>query len=410
MIRLTLPGPARLAAIMLAVALVGAPLQAAPYRLIAGDRIEIAHAGMEAPVQLTVDTDGQVRLAEIGGIDVIGLTLDEVEAEIAARVGAAGLYVDARVNVVVADYAPVVVTGDVAAPGRYDYLPGMTVAVALATSGGSETLGLSQLDLARARADAKSLLETLNLDIAGAAARLARLEAALGEAPLETLTPEAVRGQVPSPGAAPLQALVETERALLRAERERAEMLMTSWEEEIRTIEAQKQLFDERILLQEEIVANTAEALRNARELQERGLQTTASLSSAEERASDAQARALELETAQIAATRAISDARRARAQFLADRERTNLADLQAGRIEIDGLRLRHARALEQLALLSGGGAGALLDATTVELGYRLLSPRPGRDEITEIDAQTPLLPGDTLIVTVTSRPLDIPS
>lgn len=390
----------------LAAGLAAAPLAAEPYRLVAGDRLEISHAGLTQPVLLRVDTDGQVRLADIGGIDVIGETLDDVEARIEEKVAEAGLFVDAGVSALVVEYAPIVVAGDVTAPGRYDYLPGMTVATALATSGGSETVGLSQLDAARARADARSLLETLNLDIAAAAARLARYEAALNAAALETLTPEALAERVPAPGSVPLAALLDTERDLLRAERERAETLQTFWEQEIATIEEQRRLFDERIAVQDEIVASTAEALDNARELQERGLQTSARLATVEERAADARSRALELESAQIAAARAISDAQRARAQFLADRQQANLAGLQQGRIEFDGLHLRYTRALEQLALLTSGGASAMLDAATVDLSYRLLSPRPGRGEDMPIDAQTQLLPGDTLIVTVTAAPI----
>lgn len=374
----------------------------APYRLLAGDTVEIRYMGAGDPVTARVDLDGRVRLVDIGGIEVAGLTLDETETAIEAALAEAGLFVDPRASVSILSYAPVVVAGDVMSPGRFDYLPQMTVATALGLSGGSHAAGISSLELSRARAEVKGQLQSLNLEISEAAAEITRLEAQLADAAPGPLQMAAdLRAQIPAPDPARLDRLLASEVRILDNARSRAADMLGLWDREIETLQQQDDLYAKRIRVQEEIVANAAEDLANAQKLKDRGLQTAAAMSRAEQLDADARARALELESAQIAVTRAIAESRRQRTQFLHAKREDALAALRAARARLDDASLRYGRALEQQAILSGGNMASLLASETLEVQFSLQSPRPGRPGDAPITPETPLLPGDTLLVRV---------
>ncbi|APZ52871.1 polysaccharide biosynthesis/export family protein [Salipiger abyssi] len=371
---------------------------AEPYRLVAGDRLTVGFVAQGLTEEIPIDIDGQIRLSELGGLTVTGLTLDEAETRIAESVEEAGLYINARVSLAVESYAPIIVAGDVTRPGSFSYIPGMTVSAALALSGGSQAAGVSRFEIDRARTEVEGSLKRLNLQIAASVARVARFEALI-EGSSDYVLSESLRSVIPAPGAVDLDALTSAEAELLTNAIERGEELLGFWEEEISSIETQQALFDQRIEVQNEIVASVAADLDTAQDLRDRGLQTASRLSTVEQRDADARARALELESAQIRAAQAISDARRARSQFLSSRRSDALAALQEVRIGLDEAQLRYAQGLEQLALLTGGNMGTLLFSDAIETRFQIQSLREGRENLTQITPQTRLLPGDTLFV-----------
>lgn len=382
-----------------------AALSAEPYRLVAGDRIALTFSAQGTTEEMTVDIDGQVRLRDLGGVDVEGLTLDAAEDLLSGRIEEAGIYLNPQISMMILEYSPVMVAGDVTRPGRFEFSPGMTVAAALALSGGTQASGVSRFEIDRARTENEGLIRSLNLQIAATVVRMARLEAALAGAESYDL-PERLVSRIPSVAAVSLEALNDAEQKLFDAERQREAANMASWAEEIEQIETQQSLFQERIEVAEAIIASTGRELDSARQLQERGLSTAGRLATVEQRDADARARVLELESARIAATRALSDARRARAQFLANREEQRLSQLQDLRVDLDDLLLGYARRLDQQAILTGGSMGTLMTTDAVEVRYEVASPREERDLPEVIAPTTRLLPGDTLIVSIDAAPM----
>lgn len=370
---------------------------AEPYRLGVGDEISISHNGAVDPVTLNIDMDGHVRLATIGGVPVAGLSADAAEAEIANQLAAQGFFVDPIVSLTVQQYAPVIVGGDVTRPGRYEYLPGMTVAAALALSGGQHGSGLSQTEIDRARADAQAALQTAAYEIALATARLARFEAALSGTDLTTTLRNAPDPRIPDTVA--VASILRKEADILAGDRARAAHLVAFWEDEIATIEAQATNLDARVAVQQEIVASTLANLQTSQDLSERGLQTAARLSVAEQRAADARARVLELEAAKMAAARALSTAQRERVIFLANRERETLIGLQEASRDLETATYRQQRAKDHLTALAGLAAGGAADPDAVKLSFELQTARQGRPSGAEITSSTLLLPGEVLIV-----------
>lgn len=125
-----------------AVSLIGctppraAPGELPPYTLRPGDRVAvIVHDHPEMSGELDLDAAGLVRLPFAGTVGLAGLTVRTAERRIAAALE--GTWVrGASVTVALMDHAPVFVLGEVQAPGRFAYRPGMTVLEAVALAGG----------------------------------------------------------------------------------------------------------------------------------------------------------------------------------------------------------------------------------------------------------------------------------
>ncbi|MDA7421977.1 polysaccharide biosynthesis/export family protein [Tritonibacter multivorans] len=385
-------------------------VSADPYRLIAGDRLEVRHSALAQARSMKLDADGELRLEEIGGIHISGMTLDEAERAISDTMDKTGLFVDPRVSLILEDYAPVVVVGDVGAPGALTYFPGMTVGAALAMSGGVQGGGLSQTVLQQQRIQLSEELRLINLEIAGHAARLARYQAELNGTEL-TLSSDLLAA-IPRPSDAPIDALLANEKAILTNARANTEELLGHWNREITTLDEQLRLFDQRMAVQQEVVATTQGLLEKARSLQERGLQTSTTMSNAEQRAATARATELELESTKISTARILSEARRDKARYLANQERDALEGVQATLLQMESASLRLDRATARLALLS---QSSVMSTENAALRISLHSLRPDRHITIEAGAQKdlllPVLPGDTLTVTIemTVWPEDAP-
>jgi polysaccharide export outer membrane protein len=111
-------------------------LNADQYTLGAGDMIEITVFGQE---DLTVETrlsnTGTISYPFMGDIELVGLTLNQVEQLIDD--GLRGDYlVNPSVSVSVIEYRPFFIDGEVNKPGGYPYQPGLTINKAAALAGG----------------------------------------------------------------------------------------------------------------------------------------------------------------------------------------------------------------------------------------------------------------------------------
>ncbi|MEM1387900.1 MAG: polysaccharide biosynthesis/export family protein [Pseudomonadota bacterium] len=395
-------------AAVLAIATGGAAqADTGPYRLVPGDRLSIGLVGQGQPTETHVDIDGNIRLLDVGEVAVAGLTLNDAEAKLEELIAAAGIYVDPNATLTVQDYAPVVVAGDIRAPGRIDYLPGMTIATALSIAGGTAVSGVDRFEIERARVQVAGQLRDLNLSIASIAVRIARFEAVL-DGDTEVALSSELEAAIPGLGAVDLPRLLREQTAILDAERRKTAEILALWDAEISSATRQLELFEDRIALQQEISRQAGEELENIRGLDEQGLATGQRLFTASQRDADERARLLELEAAQIGVSRFIAEAERRRVTLLIEAEADARISLADARLELRQAVLDYAIALEQNALLSGGNVTALLAETLVEIRYTIVSPRPERLAGAELTAQTRLLPGDTLIVQVVPAPLPL--
>ena len=109
---------------------------AAPYRLGAGDQIDVIVFG-EDNLSGTYDLDeaGAFSLPLAGPVSVNGKTARQAEVAVAARL-ADGLVTDPKVSVNVKRYRPIYVLGEVQKPGAYPSYGATSVLNAVALAGG----------------------------------------------------------------------------------------------------------------------------------------------------------------------------------------------------------------------------------------------------------------------------------
>jgi polysaccharide export outer membrane protein len=106
------------------------------YHLDAGDRLRVVVYGQEGLTNTyAIDAGGSITIPLIGAVAARGRTPAGLAAEIGSRLRG-GFIRDPSVAVEIESYRPFFILGEVAAPGQYPYVPGMTVESAVAIAGG----------------------------------------------------------------------------------------------------------------------------------------------------------------------------------------------------------------------------------------------------------------------------------
>ena len=127
---------------------------AAPYRLAAGDTVEVSIGGAsEQRHRAQIQIDGTIAIPGIGTVDVAGMTTAELQSRMETLLQSrvlrqrlpdgreqAIVVVPGDVTASVVEYRPIYVTGDVLTPGQLAYRSSMTVRQAVAVSGGYSLL------------------------------------------------------------------------------------------------------------------------------------------------------------------------------------------------------------------------------------------------------------------------------
>jgi protein involved in polysaccharide export with SLBB domain len=107
------------------------------YHLGPGDRIGIRVLGAdELAGEYLVQGDGTVRMLMIGDVPAAGLTPDQLERSIEAKLKAGRYLTNPHVSVAVLIYRPFYILGEVTKPGGYPYASGMRVLSAIAAAQG----------------------------------------------------------------------------------------------------------------------------------------------------------------------------------------------------------------------------------------------------------------------------------
>ncbi|MGN7613264.1 polysaccharide biosynthesis/export family protein [Magnetococcales bacterium HHB-1] len=106
------------------------------YTLGSGDKIEIKVFGEEdLSVTTHISDSGSISYPLLGEISVRGKTLGEVESLITKKL-TGDILVDPKVNITILEYRQFFVNGEVAKPGGYPFLPGLTIRKAISLAGG----------------------------------------------------------------------------------------------------------------------------------------------------------------------------------------------------------------------------------------------------------------------------------
>lgn len=106
------------------------------YRLGVGDLVRVrVHGEEDLTLETRLDGKGTITYPFLGEIRSVGLTVRELERQIASGLRG-GYLVSPEVQVIVLEYRPFYVNGEVKRPGGYPYTPGLTVQKAVSLAGG----------------------------------------------------------------------------------------------------------------------------------------------------------------------------------------------------------------------------------------------------------------------------------
>ncbi len=182
----------RSAAAAAALLLTAGPVWA-DYRIGAGDVLSFSVAGLpELATKAPVDVDGNAVLPLVGPVPVAGLSLSEALAKVQAAVPGKEfrrrsedgrefpvIISSGEIGLMVSEYRPIYLNGDVAKPGEEPYRPGLTVRKAIALAGGFDIMRLKMDNPFLQLSDLTSEYNTLWVDYARQQAVLARLQTEL---------------------------------------------------------------------------------------------------------------------------------------------------------------------------------------------------------------------------------------
>ncbi len=162
------------------------------YRLQQSDVIELSVAGIESLKQRSpIDVDGNIVLPLAGRMHVEGKTLAEVRNEFNRQLtstsfdketseGVKTYFIEPdQVTIIIAEYRPVYILGDVAKPGEQPFRPGLTVRQAIAVAGGYDLLRFRGENPFVQSAELRAEYDALWIEFADAQSTLGRLVAEL---------------------------------------------------------------------------------------------------------------------------------------------------------------------------------------------------------------------------------------
>ena len=101
-----------------------------------GDKLRLITFGEERlSGEFTVNERGRVSLPLVGEIDAGGLSLERFTEKVQVALSN-GFLINPKVSVEVLNYRPFYILGEIAKPGEYPFINGLTVTNAVATAGG----------------------------------------------------------------------------------------------------------------------------------------------------------------------------------------------------------------------------------------------------------------------------------
>ena len=394
------------AAVLLALAN-PAPAHADAYQLGAMDKLSIRVAEWQtaqAAVRdwasingdYTVSPVGTISLPFIGEMAVKGKTTADVAEKIGEELQQKfGLLDRPYASVEISEYRPVFVAGDAQTPGRYPYLPGLTVLKAVSLAGGvrhADNLGGRFLrDFINARGSYQ-VLASKRLGLMATRARL--IAEAAGEDKIDfpkelENTPEGKKLMADE------TAFKETRKNQLDVQLKALANLKTLLQQEVASL-------SQKMDTQQRQVELSKKDLASVGNLATKGLAVNQRVLTLEQRTADLEGKILDLETASLRAKQDISkadqDAASLRNDFNAGVAQTRQqveSDLEAANLKIGMYKDLMAEAAQNDPALASQAAADSEPA----VNYSIVREHDGKTAEIQADENTAVLPGDVIKV-----------
>lgn len=383
------------------------PLRADEYRLQPGDVVEIGIANYaELKQRLPIQMDGSLSLPLVGTLPAQGLTLTElrlsVQGAFEARVWRLRLP-DGReetrfferdgISVSIIEYRPVFVAGDVGKPGEIVYRPSMTVRQAIASAGGAPGQAMRGLLAPFDPANAKNEYINAWINMFAGLTQIWRIENELGQ---ERELDQTVLANAPVSQSV-LNQMVETETQLRERRSGEYAAQRSFYERAVEQANTQVNVLTEQQKKEDEGMQEDIADFQRVNDLYGKGSLTS-------QRVTDARRNVLLSSTRKLQTEAQLLDTIRKRGEYQRELERLDharrselLKDLKDAQLKLAGDKARLEGAQEKLAI-SGmrlpGSSGLIVKVMLHRQG-------PEKAESFEAQAETVLVPGDALDVTV---------
>lgn len=344
--------------------------------------------------EYTVGPSGVISLPFVGAIPAKGKTTAELAQTIGDKLQQKlGLIDRPSASVEIAEFRPVYLTGDVQTPGKYAYIPGLTVLKAVSLAGGLRRGSDSGIRAARDFISAKGDYDVLIAEQNRLLARKARIEAEASGKNKVTM-PEKLKD---SPRA---DELLANESALMDARDRRHDLQLNALKDLKQLLDTEITSLGKKSDTQEEQLALMEKQLKGIGNLADKGLVVNSRVLGLQQQIADLQGRLLDLDTTTLQAKQDINKATQDEITLENDRD-AEIAQTQQetqDQLKEIGLKLATNRDLMLEAVLQSASAAANGSADEEPVvAYTIVRQTDTGPKEMKADENTPILPGDVI-------------
>lgn len=384
----------------------------AEYLIAPGDSLEISIVSLpELRQKVQVNLEGQIIYPLVGSVHVADLSLAEIQSKLKNELTNKSVRSRApdgservvyiypeEVSVVIAEYRPVYVNGDVSKPGEIPYRPRMTVRQAVALAGGIDVLRFRARDPNLEEFDLRAERNLLRGELMRQQVLVARLNAELrGDKNLET-------GDE-APGA---ELLPEFEKAQI----EQLVLALRDHDQEIkslaRSLEQAQAQASTLVRLQEQMTQSYQQQAAEVARLRasfERGLASVARISEEQRALAFASERLLQTE-AQLNSVKKGAEEQRRQLEKAEDQRRLRLMrELQDAEAKLAEAQTK-IRAVDDKLLYVGSLRSRLASDTASGPRLQIFRKAGAEWEGRDVEDDVELLPGDVIEVSLKRSPM----
>ncbi|GJE53288.1 hypothetical protein GOFOIKOB_6366 [Methylobacterium tardum] len=343
--------------------------------------------------EFIVGADGRLSLPLIGDVVVSGLTTSELALAVGTQLkNKVGLSTTPTASVQIVKYRPFYITGAVQRPGKYDYVPSLTVMQAISIAEGMRRArdnSRTEREVITGSGDAR----LLGVERIGLLARQARLNAEIGGQSSVTY-PHELMQQAASPGA---KLAMQQETSLFLGRREALEAQLATINQAKKILQSQLASLETKDSNISRQISLTRKDLSNVNELASKGMVIAQRQISAEQNVASLEGNKLDIQIATLRAQQDLSQADRDIVTLTTKFRTDALAEISEIRSRLDQnqQKISTASGLIEEAKLFGA-----LDLSTDDDRVIIYSiVRAASGERAAADLMTRLEPGDVLQV-----------
>jgi polysaccharide biosynthesis/export protein ExoF len=373
------------------------------FELAAGDAITFDLLDdTELPASLTISDNGKAQFPLIGGVEIAGLDIDGAIKAVRKEYQDRQIFLNPKFSLSIATLRPLFVLGEVRNPGSFPFSFGMTVEKAIGLAGGTPVLTTDPAQGILTQARLRGDIDSAEGEIAHEAVYAARLAAELAGREEINLAdaPELAR---PFLKDAPVEAIVEIEKRILRSEQANFQNQLSILEQGVVEAEKGLKLLDDLAAQQQVVLQKISKDLERIGALRKSGLNTQNEVTQAERNESSEKARLIEIFGEMSRSRREFGSLKLDLARLKSDRERDLLKQLQERQFAIEKLINSRRSSQQQLVLMSSAISDEKSKDEAKTYSYEVRRASNGTTTRIQVTSLSELEPGDVVFVSLAS-------